>query len=148
MPDGSRNTSYFYPAQKILNDSDFIKKINNFELETIPHPRFKSVEKIIESSTFDINKIKNLSPCLHKLLMWVMGKYIFVNSSGVIEFHRVIRKYSLSSYDYDFLTDDEIFFCTQMDNILVLYYKLLRYANNYCKSYEKNAQNMMLNMNV
>ena len=66
--------------------------------------------------------------------------------TGVIEFHRVIRKYSLSSYDYDILSDEEIYFCTQMDNILVLYFKLIRYANSYCKKYEKNAQILMAGM--
>lgn len=67
---------------------------------------------------------------------------------GVIEFHRVIRKYSLSSYDFDILSEEEIKFCNEMDNILVLYFKLLRYANYYCKNYEKNAQNIMANMNL
>jgi hypothetical protein len=67
---------------------------------------------------------------------------------GVVEFHRVIRKYSLSSYDYDILSEEEISFCQEMDNILVLYYKLLRYANTYCKKYEKSAHSMMNSMNI
>jgi len=75
-------------------------------------------------------------------------KKINYNLIGVVEFHRVIRKYSLSSYDFDFLSDEEIKFCNEMDNILVLYYKLLRYANSYCKNHEKNAQNLMANMNL
>jgi hypothetical protein len=66
----------------------------------------------------------------------------------VIEFHRVIRKYSLSSYDYDILSEEEASFCNEMDNILVLYYKLLRYANTYCKKFEKIAQNIMTSMNI
>ena len=69
-------------------------------------------------------------------------------SLGVVEFHRAIRKYSLSSYDYEILEEDEISFCTEMDNILVLYYKLLRYANTYCKKYEKTAQSIMASMNI
>jgi hypothetical protein len=67
---------------------------------------------------------------------------------GVIEFHRFIRKYSISSYDLDILSEDEINFCVEMDNILVLYFKLLRYANKYCKKYEKVAQNIMASMNI
>lgn len=35
-----------------------------------------------------------------------------------------------------------------MDNILVLYYKLLRYANTYCKKFEKSAQAIMTSMNI
>lgn len=73
-PDGSKTTSFFYPAQKILNNKDFVRKLKNLELETIPHSRFKSVEKIIESPNFDIEKIRQLSPCLHHLLSWVIGK--------------------------------------------------------------------------
>jgi hypothetical protein len=109
------------------------------ELETIPHMRFRSVEKIIESPNFNFDKIKQLSPCLYSLISWVIG---------VIEFHRVIRKYSLSSYDYDILNEDEINFCMEMDNILLLYYKLLRYANTYCKKFEKTAQLIMNAMNL
>jgi hypothetical protein len=67
---------------------------------------------------------------------------------GVVEFHRVIRKYSLSQYDFDLLDEDEINFCNEMDNILILYFKLLRYANSFCKKYEKNAQNIMAGMNL
>jgi hypothetical protein len=54
----------------------------------------------------------------------------------------------LSSYDYDILNEEEISFCTEMDNILILYFKLLRYANTYCKKYEKAAQNIMTSMNI
>ena len=74
--------------------------------------------------------------------------FYFFFTLGVVEFHRVIRKYSLSSYDYDVLDEDEINFCNEMDNILILYFKLLRYANSYCKKYEKNAQNIMSGMNL
>jgi hypothetical protein len=57
-----------------LSNKDFTKKLRDLELETIPHNRFKSVEKIIENPNFNIDKIKQLSPCLHHLLSWVMGK--------------------------------------------------------------------------
>lgn len=35
-----------------------------------------------------------------------------------------------------------------MDNILLLYYKLLRYANTFCKKFEKSAQALMTSMNI
>ena len=60
----------------------------------------------------------------------------------------MIRKYSLSSYDYDILGEDEINFSSEMDNIMLLYYKLLRYANTFCKNYEKPAQQIMVNMGI
>jgi hypothetical protein len=137
MPDGSKRISYFYPAQKMLTSHDFFKRLNNFELETIPQPRFQIIEGMLENENYNFEAIKKLSPCLHKLLIWV---------AGVVEFHRVVRNYSLSSYDYDILTQDEIFFCNQMDTIYILYYKLLRYANKFCKKYEKSAQNYLSTM--
>ena len=93
----------------------------------------------MQDPVFSGKKIKNLSPCLAHLISWLMG---------VIEFHRVVRKYSLSYFDYDILDKEEIKFCGEMDNILLLYYKLLRYANKYCKKYEKNAQGIMKTMDI
>lgn len=118
----------------MITSNDFFKRLNLFELETIPSKRFTQVEKILESEEFDFNKARQLSKSLNKLMTWV---------SGVMEFHRVIRKYSLSNYDYNFLSEDEIYFCTQMDNIVLLYYKLLRYANTYCRKFEKQAKEIM-----
>lgn len=137
QPDGSKHVSYFYPAQRLVTSMDFFKKLNNFELETIPQQRFKQVEGHLENQNFNFDSIKKLSPCLHKLLTWV---------AGVVEFHRVIRNFSLSSYDYDILNQDEIFFCTQMDTIYLLYFKLLRYVNKFCKKYEKNSQSILASM--
>ena len=137
--DGSRSISYFQPAQKIIYKRDFIRKIQNLELETIPVSKFNQAEKLMQDPVFSGKKIKNLSPCLAHLISWLMG---------VIEFHRVVRKYSLSYFDYDILNKEEIKFCGEMDNILLLYYKLLRYANKYCKKYEKNAQEIMKTMDI
>ena len=36
----------------------------------------------------------------------------------------------------------------EMDSIILLYYKLLRYANKYCKKYESIAKSMMNEMNI
>ncbi len=134
LSDGSKQVSYFYPAQKLLMSNDFFKRLNNFELETIPQHRFEQVENLLESDTFNMEQIKKLSPCLYKLLLWV---------AGVVEFHRVVRNYSLSSWDYDILSEEEIHFCSQMDSIYLLYYKLLRYVNKFCKAYEKKAQDYL-----
>ena len=137
--DGSKSVSYFIPAQKIIYKRDFVRKIQNLELETIPIVRFNQAERLMQDSVFNESKIKSLSPCLSHLISWLMG---------VIEFHRVVRKYSLSYYDYDILDKDELKFCGEMDNILLLYYKLLRYANKYCKKYEKAAEEIMKTMDI
>ena len=139
QPDGTKKVSYYEAAKNLLFKPDFIKRIRGLELETIPYDIFTSVEKKLKEDTFTPQNIKNLSPCFSKLILWV---------SGVIEFHRVIRKYSLSEYDYDILDQEEITFCMEMDSIILLYYKLLRYANNYCKDYESDAKTIMNEMNI
>ena len=136
---GSKQVSYFEPAQKMIYKRDFIKKLQNLELETISSQRFSLAEKLMQSNVFSEQKIKSFSPCLGRLISWLMG---------VIEFHRVVRNYSLSYYDHSILDENEISFCEQMDAILLLYYKLLRYANKYCKKYEKYAQEIMKSMDV
>ena len=137
--DGSKNTSYYETAKNVLFKPDFIKRIRLLELETIPYSIFSIVEQKLKDEIFLPKNIKNLSPCFSKLILWV---------SGVIEFHKVIRKYSLSDYDYDILEQDEIAFCMEMDNIILLYYKLLRYATKYCKEYENIAKTIMKEMNI
>jgi len=54
----------------------------------------------------------------------------------------------MSSYDYDIFNEDEISFATEMDSVMVLYYKLLRYANTHCKHFEKAAYQIMGQMNI
>ena len=137
--DGSKIISYYETAKNVLFKPDFIKRIRLLELETIPYNIFNMVEQQLKDDTFLPKNIKNLSPCFSKLILWV---------SGVIEFHKVIRKYSLSDYDYDILEQDEIAFCMEMDNIFLLYYKLLRYANKYCKEYENISKAIMKEMNI
>ena len=139
LGDGTKKISYYETAKNLLFKPDFIKRIRNLELETIPYNVFTLVEKKLKEETFIPKNIKNLSPCFSKLILWV---------SGVIEFHRVIRKYSLSEYDYEILDQDEITFCMEMDSIILLYYKLLRYANKYCKDYENVAKEIMIEMNI
>ena len=137
--DGIKKTSYYQAAKNVLFKPDFIKRLRHLELETIPYKIFTIVEQKLKEDTFVPKNIQNLSPCFSKLILWV---------SGVIEFHKVIRKYSLSDYDYDILEQDEIQFCMEMDNIFWLYYKLLRYANKYCKEYENISKEIMKEMNI
>ena len=110
-PDGSKKISYYDKAKNILFKPDFIKRIRNLELETLPHTIFSEVEQKLKDDTFLPKNIQSLSPCFSKLILWV---------SGVIEFHKVIRKYSLSDYDYEILDQNEIEFCVEMDNIILL----------------------------
>ena len=138
-PDGLKVVSYYLPAQELFKDKELENKVRNFELETIPSSTFSEVEKLLGQKEFNPDNINNYSTSQIHLINWV---------KGVVEFHRIIRKYSLSVYDYEILSDNEINFCIEMDTIDLLYYKLLRYAAKYCSKYEKKAKIMMSEMNM
>ena len=93
----------------------------------------------MKDDIYSEKNIKNISPYFYKLVNWILG---------VLEFHRAIRKYSLSEYDYEILNKDEINFCIKMDNIILLYYKLNRYINKYCQNYENKAKLIMKEMGI
>ena len=139
QPDGNKVISYFDTAKKILYQKNFIKRIRDLELETISVDKFQLVDKSLQNDIFNPERLKQLSPCFNHLINWLFG---------VIEFHRVIRKFSLNSFDFEILDSEEQRFCDEMDNIILLYYKLLRYATNHCKQYEKYAQDIMNEMNI
>ena len=46
------------------------------------------------------------------------------------------------------LSEEEINFCEEMDMIDLSYYKLVRYAANYCKQYEEKAKEIMRDMDL
>ena len=83
--------------------------------------------------------MKKYSIQLQNLINWI---------KGVIEFHKVIRKYCLNEFDIEILEENEIKFCNEMDTIDLLYYKLLRYAAKYCKKYEKFSRKLMEEMGI
>ncbi len=139
QPDGNKLISYFDTAKKVLYQKNFIKRIRDLELETIPVEKFQLVDKSLQNNIFSPERLKQLSPCFNHLINWLMG---------VMEFHRVIRKFSLNSFDFEILDNEEQRFCDEMDNIILLYYKLLRYATKHCKRYEKYAQEIMSEMNI
>ena len=131
---------YFYTiAKRILFKPDFIKKIKNIELELIPNKVFEKIEKIMKEDIFSEKRVKNICTCFKKLINWVLG---------IIEFHRAVRKYSLSCYDYEILNKEEIEFCKKMDNIILFYYKLNRYNIKYCQQYENRAKIIMKEMGI
>lgn len=139
-PDGRKHVSYYTSAKTILFKKGFINRIRNLELEIIPYPIFQAIEKELkENPVFQLNRINSFSPCLQHLIFWYMG---------IIELHRTIRKYSLSEYDYDILSQDEIEFCSEMDKNVFLYYKHLRYANKHCNEYKGYANQIMEGMNL
>ena len=135
----AKNSLVYSITKKIVFNPDFIKRIKRLELELLPNKIFKKVEKIMKEDIYSEKTIKNISPYFNKLINWILG---------ILEFHRSIRKYSLSDYDYDILNKEEINFCIKMDYIILLYYKLNRYINNYCKEYKNKAKIIMKEMGI
>ena len=66
---------------------------------------------------------------------------------GVLEYHRAVRYFCLNYYDYKILSKEELVFCGQMDNINIMFNKLKYYSYKYCKNYEKDAINIMQELN-
>ena len=137
--DGMKIISFYPIAKKVLFNPNFIKRIKEIELELIPYSIFKIVEKAMKDKFFSEKKIQNINSCFNKLINWIFA---------VLEFHKAIRKYTLSDYDYDILNKDEINFCIKMDNIILLYYKLNRYITKYCKDYENKSKMLMKKMGI
>ena len=137
--DGLKYISFFEPAKEIIFDKYFTKKISEFELETIVPEIYLKVNRIINLPEYREENMKKYSIQLQNLIYWI---------KGVIEFHKVIRKYCLSELDIEILDENEIKFCNEMDTIDLLYYKLLRYAAKYCKKYEKFSKKLMDDMGI
>ena len=97
------------------------------------------VEQIINEPFFSSDKKKALGPCMCHIISWV---------NGVLEYHRAVSKFCLSEYDYDILNENEIEFCIGMDNISLQYFKMVRYASKYCKEYEKQANNVIMQLGI
>ena len=127
---GIKKINYFTQAQKILNDRKFNKKIREINLETISGNIFRQTENIMHDKEFTYEKMKGYSPCLNHLICWEMG---------VLEYHRSIRNFCLNYYDWKLLSKEEITFCKQMDNIMLMFNKLKFFTANFCQKYKETA---------
>lgn len=140
LNNGTRIISYYEAIVKLFykSDSEIIKKINNLEYETLSQEKFNVIETMLEDDELHPNKVKGLSGCFLKLLVFL---------SGLIELHRSVRPYSLSSYDFEILSKDEQEILYRLDRSHLQYLKLLRYTTTYCKGYEKNAKEILFQIN-
>ena len=135
---GQKKLNFFNPAQKLLNNRKINKKISEMNLDTIPSNVFREIEKLLKNEAFNYNKMKGYSPCLYNLICWEMG---------VLEYHRAVRYFCLNYYDYKILSKEEIVFCSQLDNINIMFNKLKYYNYKFGKEYEKNANDIMKEIN-
>lgn len=135
--------SNFEIAKKILyisNNTSLIKKLNTLEIELIPSNIINKVDELlINNDYFKPEYMKNFNPSFSNVISWVIG---------IIELHKILRKYSVNIYDIETFDQKEIKFCKEMDDIILKYYKILRYTNYFCKDYEKDAKDIMIQMNL
>lgn len=137
--DGTKQISFFYPAKELFSDKYIVNKIKKFQIETIPLNIYREVVEMLKLNDFNTQSLNHYSNEIKHLLEWV---------KGVIEAHRFIRKYSFSQGELNSLNEEEINFCEEMDMIDLSYYKLVRYAANYCKQYEDSAKEIMRDMDL
>lgn len=143
-PDGSKNISFYENAKKLFlsrnnSDNNITKKICELEIETLSNEIIKKVDNILIEKTFHPSYMNNFSPCFRKLISWVLG---------VLELHKIFRKYSLTNSDLEILERNEIDFCFKMDEIVLLYYKIIRYVYKFCSNYQNEAKELLHKMNI
>ena len=133
--EGKKIIDYFSPGKNLVYNKDFIKIIQNLDLDSISYQTFIKIEKIMQNEAFSIERINWFySPCLKHLINLEMG---------VMEYFRAIRKYCLNFYDYYILNQDEINFCQKMDDILKIYYKIKNYTFNKCQKFHQKAKELL-----
>ena len=138
--DGNKIIDYFSVGKNLIYRKDFIKIIQNMDLDSLNYNTFMSVEQIMQNEAFSIDKInKYYSPSLVNLINLEMG---------VMEYFRAIRKYCLNFYDYIILDEEEINFCKKMDKKLKIYYKIKNYTFNKCQENHQKSINYLKTMDL
>ena len=133
--DGQKIIDFFSPGKKLVLSADFIKLIENMDLDSLNYETFTKLEAIMKNDAFSIDKINfYYSPSLVHLINLEMG---------VMEYFRAIRKYCLNFYDFYILDEYEINFCKNMDETLKIYYKIKNYTFNKCQEYHQKSINLL-----
>jgi hypothetical protein len=128
--EGNKIIDYFSVGKNLVHQKDFVKIVQNFDLDSLNYQIFTKIEKIMQNEVFSIDRINNYSPSLMHLINLEIG---------VMEYFRAIRKYCLNFYDYYILDDVEIDFCQKMDDALKIYYKIKNYTFNKCQEYHEQS---------
>ena len=139
----NKNNSIFETAKKILffsNINSLIKKINSLGIELMPGNIINKVDELLLNNIyFKPEYMKNFNTCFSNVISWVIG---------VLELHKILRKYSTNIYDSEILEKNEINFCKEIDTATLNYYKALRYTKYFCEEYEKEAKDIMREMDI
>ena len=138
--EGKKVIDFFPPGKNLFYNKDFIKIIQNIDLDSLNYQTFTKIEKIMQNDIFSLDRMNfYYSPSLIHLINLEMG---------VMEYFRAIRKYCLNFYDYYILEKDEIIFCQKMDEILKIYYKIKNYSFNSCQKYHQKSMDYLKKMDL
>ena len=138
------NLRFFFEIAKnalfISNNNNLKKKINSLEIELIPNEIINKVEELLKNNEyFKPEYMKRFNPCFSNVVSWVIG---------IIELYKALRKYTTNKYDIEILEKKEIKFCKIIDDSILNYYKVFRYANFYCKQYDKEAKELINQIDI
>jgi hypothetical protein len=138
--EGKKIIDFFPPGKNLFYNKNFIKIIQNIDLDSLNYQTFTKIEKIMQNDIFSLDRMNfYYSPSLIHLIYLEMG---------VMEYFRAIRKYCLNFYDYYILEKDEIIFCQKMDEILKIYYKIKNYSFNSCQKYHQKSMDYLKKMDL
>ena len=122
------------------NNNNLIEIINSIEIELIPNEIINKIDELLKNNEyFRPEYMKRFNPCFSNLVSWIIG---------IIELYRILRKYSINKYDIETLEEKEIKFCKIFDDSILNYYKVSRYTNFYCKQYDKEAKELINQMDI
>lgn len=96
-------------------------------------------ELLLKNIYFKPECMKNFNTCFSNVTSWVIG---------VIELYKILRKYSTNIYDIEILEKNEINFCKEIDTATLNFYKAMRYTKYFCEEYEKEAKDIMRQMDI
>lgn len=89
-------------------------------MELLSQEQFLRLEEFTEANKaqFKVQVAKQVNPALGNLVAWVLG---------VLEFHKFLRGYSLSTADLQLLSPQEQDFCREMDALTLKNLRVLRF---------------------
>ena len=138
-----KNNSIFESAKKTLyfsNVNILIKKINSLGIELMPGNIINKVDELLLNNIyFKPEYMKNFNTCFSNVISWAIG---------VLELYKILRKYSANIYDFEILEKNEINFCKEIDTATLNYYKAMRYTKYFCEEYQKEAKDIMRQMDI
>ena len=122
------------------NGNSLLKLINSLEIELISNDIINKVDEIlINNECFRPEYMKRFNNCFSNVISWVIG---------ILEFYKILRKFSVGNYDLEILKQKEIKFCKEFDEEILNYYKVFRYIDYFCKDYEKEAKDIINQMDI